>query len=169
MATTFVILRITRRLPLLPKDQDLQSQVRFDHPDVTLAMQTAKLEYELVEELGIRGHIEMEEKTATVVVQLSKGHVLYIRPSHIGFRGYAEWYSFSLHQNQNGDGTHIHESLMGVCTVGDLKSSIGEEPLIFTAQAPNLSQLIGHALGMVFYFTGKRLLPKQFDLKKGRR
>lgn len=154
---------------MLPKDQDLQAQVRFDHPDVTLAMQTAKLEYELVEELGIRGHVELEEKSASIVIQLSKGHVLWVRPSHIGFRGYAEWYSFSLHQNQNGQGTHIHESIQGICTIGDTKSTSGEEPLIFTAQAPNLGELIGHALGMVFYFTGKRLLPKQFDLKKGRR
>ena len=66
-------------------------QMRSAFPDLDLALETMNLEHELNEVICFEGYVRRFEKSAEIIVTLSHGYELSIKPLITSHGGYSAW------------------------------------------------------------------------------
>jgi len=148
------------RWPLLPSDTPSEIQVRFAYPDIALQLETAMLQGELEDILGLQGKVILRDKSAIIHVPLTEQFQMTLRPTDVGFEGYSEWMTWHEHHDEEHQRREIHSSVRASVEVICKRKGTTFQPLTFTVHQKNLDGVIHQALGIVRFHTGKRLAPK---------
>lgn len=145
---------------MLPNDVPSDIQVRFAHPDVALLLETAMLQGELEDLLGLQGKTVLTDKSAFIRIPLTEQFQMTLRPVDVGFDGYAEWMTWHEHNSEDHQRREIHASLRASVEVISKRKGSKFAPLTFTVHQKDLESVINQALGTIRFHTGKRLAPK---------
>ena len=98
---------------MLPNETPSDIKVRFSHPDVALQLETVMLQGELEDILGLQGSVALHAKSAVIRIPLTEQFLMILRPTDIGFNGYAEWMSWHEHHDERSKEREIHSSEIG--------------------------------------------------------
>ena len=145
---------------MLPNETPTDIQVRFAYPDIALQLETAMLQGELEDILGLQGKVVLRDKTAAIQIPLTEQFAMTLRPTDVGFEGYSEWMSWHEHVHENHERKEILASVRASVEVICKRKGSTFQPLTFTVHQKNLEGVIYQALGIIRFHTGKRLAPK---------
>lgn len=148
------------RCHLLPNETPSDIQVRFAHPDVALLLETAMLQGELEDLLGLQGKTVIADKSAYIRIPLTEQFQMTLRPVDLGFDGYSEWMTWHEHNDESNNRREIHGSIRASVEVICKRKGSTFVPLTFTVHKPDLEGVINQALGTIRFHTGRRLAPK---------
>ena len=149
-----------------PNEAPSDIQVRYTYPDIALQLETAMLQGELEDILGLQGSVMLREKTALVRIPLTEQFQMTLRPTDVGFEGYSEWMSWHEHHDERNHRKEILASVRASVEVVCKRKGSNFKPLTFTVHQKNLEGVIQQALGVIHFHTGKRLAPKFIKVKE---
>ena len=145
---------------LLPSETPSDIQVRFAYPDVALQLETAMLQGELEDILGLQGKVVLRNKSALIHIPLTEQFQMTLRPTDVGFEGYSEWMSWHEHIDEKHQRREIQGSVRASVEVICKRKGATFQPLTFTVHQKDLEGVIHKSLGIIRFHTGKRLAPK---------
>jgi len=133
-------------------------QLRSSFPDVELELQTLNLEHELFSVLFFQGSVCRLEKSAELLVALSSGYELVIKPLVSSHGGYAVWTRTQAAVNPETREPMRRQILSTHCTIrkeGQTELASAE----FEIEASTLERVVLKALYSMQKVGKKRLVP----------
>ena len=133
-------------------------QLRSSYPDVELALQTLNLEHELNNVLFFQGSARCNEKSAEVLVTLSSGYELVVKPLVTSHGGYAVWTRTQAAVNPETREPMRRQIFATHCTIrkeGQAELAATE----FEIEASTLERVVLKALYSMQRVGKKRLVP----------
>jgi len=119
-------------------------------PDIYLDLQTAALEFELVNVLRLRTKFEREEANLAVKIALNDGYELLIRPAVPGYDGYDFWMSWRfLDSAKLGRSIRMSQLRCRVELVFNDQTEGDQVVASFGLDAPNMKELVARALAKI--------------------
>jgi hypothetical protein len=133
-------------------------QMRAAFPDLDLALETMNLEHELNEVLCFEGYVRRFEKSTEIVVTLSHGYELSIKPLITSHGGYSAWTRTQTTINAETRETMSRKIYATHCTIRgaahqELKTAE------FEIEASTLERVVLKALYSMQKTGKKRLVP----------
>lgn len=151
---------------MLPNETPSEFKIRFIYPDIALLLESEMLRAELEEVLGLQGSVTLHKKSAVIRIPLTEQYLLILRPTDIGFGGYAEWMSWQVSGDEESKDRHVHSSVRASVEVVCKRKGTSFNPLTFTIHQENLEGVIHQALDVIYFHTTKRLAPKFIKVKE---
>jgi hypothetical protein len=136
----------------IARPQDL----RIEHPDVAFELETAALEFEMLNELFYQGCIRTWEKGASITIELSGNHSLIVTPMVRSYGGYPVWgrvidaFNPQTGQTVKRQVLHVHVMLR--------EGSSTDNLVEFELQASSLERIAVKALAQIQQICSKRLV-----------